>query len=259
MEIFIPKITTGFTNINGQTFNYVREIAYKKEELYGNLGKFVNETKYEYNCFFIDENNLSGVYIYQSYHNPNIAYRIYKEFAENNFNGYFDDILIEQLSERQKNVFLSKFPTGVVTLEGRIIGQEIPYFENSITLLEYSKMKNVNLNPINLYIKILDILKELLDNGIVYLDIHPKNFMIDMKSLNKEVKIIDFDSTYVKFEDNKRLIRQQLYNYRKMIDFLNNRFNIIDEIGYFDEVDNFQDCFEQLDDMSKKLVKKKIS
>ena len=49
--------------------------------------------------------NLKDLIIYQSKNNPKIAYRIYKEFAEYKFNGYNDDILIENL---QKIIYLMK-------------------------------------------------------------------------------------------------------------------------------------------------------
>lgn len=253
MELVIPQIGNTFTNIKGQTFENVREIAFKKDELFGNLGKFVAESKHEVSKFGCDlYDSHPGVYIYQTYENPNIAYRIYKEFAEYNFNGYGDDKLIQRLSEKQKDILMTQFPTGVITLEKRIIGQEIPFYPTSITLLDYIN-KNMNLNPFGLYMKILQILYELFENGITYLDIHPKNFMIDLLSLN--INIIDFDLHYIQFDD-RTMLQRQLNNYKRMINVLNEILNIIGITGNFIEVSNYDECFEQLNEMSKRLKKR---
>jgi len=244
----IPLIKDNYTNIKGEMFYNVREISYKKDELFGNLGRLVAETKKE-NDLTDSLNSNGGVYIYQSHHNPDIAYRIYKEFAEYNFNGYNDDKLIQKLLERQNTILKTKFPTGVITLEGKIIGQEIPYYKNSITLLEYIK-QNMYLDIIDLYINTLEILFELYKYGIIYIDIHSKNFVIN--PLTQKINLIDFDFNYVKFDD-KSLIKKQLYNYKYMIDFLNNVLNISIK---FNKVDTYEQCFEQLNEMSKKLIKK---
>lgn len=252
IELMIPQIRDRFTNIKGQTFDNVREIAFKKDELFGNLGKFVAESNHEVSDFVYDlyESHF-GVYIYQTYENPNIAYRIYKEFADYNFNGYNDDKLIQKLSERKKAILKTEFPTGVVTLDGRIIGQEIPFYQNSITILEYFKNRTI-LNPFNLYIEILKVLYELFENGIIYLDIHPKNFMIDPIGL--KMNLIDFDFHYIKFDD-KTMLKRQLDNYKRMINYLNELLNIINITGDFVEASNYDDCFEQLNEMSKRLKK----
>lgn len=258
MEVKIPRTQNVFTNTKGITFDNVREIAYKKGELVNNLGKFIAETEHEPSLFFGEDISLeSGVYIYQTYNNPNVAYRIYKEFADFGFNGYGDDVLIQKLVDRQKNIFLSKFPTGVVTLDGKIIGQEIPYYHSSILLLECTIDNFNNNNPINVYKKVLEILKELSDNGITYLDVHSKNFMLDLSSTNEKIDIIDFDSQYIVFDDNNSRVMKQLFaNYRKMINSLNERYGIFDTVNSFLEVSSFDDAFEQLEEMNKKLIRR---
>jgi len=258
METLIPRTENMFTNIKGITFENVREIAYKKGQLYSNLGRYIVETKYEPSLFFDEDTSLeTGVYIYQSYDNPNVAYRIYKEFADYGFDGYGDDKLIQELVVRQHNVFLSKFPTGVVTLDGKIIGQEIPYFHSSVVLFECTIDSFKDKNPINVYKKILEILKELFDNGITYLDVHSRNFMLDLSSLDEKIDIIDFDSQYIKFDDNSLYSLEKLFsNYSRMINFLNTKFSIVDIVDSFIEVDNFDDAFVQLEEMNKRLCKK---
>lgn len=251
----IPKINTGFTNDRGTYYDKVREIAYQKGELFGNLGVFVTETEYISNCIFDDTKNPTrGVYIYQSYSNPEIAYRIYKAFADCGFDGYEDDKLIQKLSERQKNINLSKFPTGVVTLSGKIIGQEIPYYANDITLFEFfNKYKNIN--PIKIYYAVLEILNELYYNGIIYLDTHPKNFMINLLNEYPSVDIIDFEYSRIIFDDDSEVYRKLLFcNYKIMVNKLNEMLGITDIVGKFSETQSFDDTYHQLSVMKKKLT-----
>lgn len=105
-------LNDNFTNIKGKYFEGVKELAFTKENLYGNIDKFVNE----------DYNLLNGVYIYKDFNNKNIGYKIYKEFMAYKFNGYRDDELIYNLIQRSKNIKLTEMPIGVVTIDGKIIG-----------------------------------------------------------------------------------------------------------------------------------------
>ena len=247
-----PVITTGFTNKNGEYLDRVREIAFQKDNLLYNLGKFITETKHESNYFFKEDFIATGVgvYIYQSIDNPNIAYRIYKEFSDYGFNGYSDDKLIQLLQEKQEKIKLTEFPTGVVTLGGNIIGQEIPYYEKYITIFNYFQTYYVD-NPFKVYIAMLEILKEMYDEQILYLDVHPKNFMISKDNFN--VKMIDFDENYIKFEQLK-VYRETLFsNIKNMIDCLNKICQFDDLV--FLQTDNFDDCLYQVKQMKKRLHK----
>ena len=255
IEKNIPKVNEGFINIFGQKFDNVREIAFKKNELYGNLGKYVTETIYEENMLV----NLSGiktdgVYIYRSNFDPFVAYRIYKCYADYGYNGEQDDKLIQELSLKKENIKLAQFPMGVVTLEGRIIGQEIPFFPYDITLFElFSRYKN--LDVIKIYKAVLDVLNELYQNGIAYLDNHAKNFMINPLLLNdSKIDIIDFDYKRVVFDDYSPVFRKQLLeNYRCMIIKLNQLQQIETTIL---KTDDFDDTFSQLDEVEERLVKR---
>lgn len=251
-----PKTTMGFTNNKGIYYDKVREVAYRSGQLVGNLGTFVAETIHEHNLFFESSHNAeSGVYIYQSYSNPVIAYRIYKTFADCGFNGYKDDELIQKLMERQNKIKLSQFPTGVVTLEGKIIGQEIPYFCGEMTLCDFFK-KYEGFSPVKIYRAILDVLYEMYDNGIIYLDNHPKNFMINPSCIDKGVDVIDFDEAYVKFDDDSEMLRQRLFNnYGRTINALNEMCGALHSVGQFEPALDFNDAYKQLGAMEKKLVR----
>ena len=108
------------------------------------------------------------------------------------------------------------------------------------------------MHPFEIYLKILDILYELYQNGIVYLDNHANNFMINPKDNNK-INIIDFDITYVKFDDHPAELRRLFENYRTMIDNLNKILGIYGIIGRFEQAPNFIDTYQELNYLSKTL------
>lgn len=244
----IPNIKNEFTNRYGKVFHNINEIAYKKGELYNNLGKLVAETKREQDSFLVpDDFDLRGVYIYQQLDNPDKAYRIYKEFAEYKFNGYNDDKLIENLQQKQTNIKLTEFPSGVVTLDGMIIGQEIPYYDGYKNL--YDALTNINdkRTILMIYKKIIKILKELYDNGIIYTDVHAKNFMVNNDNV---VKLIDFEYSQVKFEMNDSFKMQLMDNLRNMINIL----NLHSGIDYvLERIMKFEDFSTEIDVMKRRL------
>ena len=206
-----PIIRTGFTNINGSYFSYVREIAFNKGD-YLRIGKPITMSHQENNSdsFMSDDHIYGSMFIYQDNINPNVGYRIYDSYNDYRFNGNRDDVLIQNLQERQENVQLTKFPTGVVTYGGFIIGQEMPFFPNSQNIDAYLKKCNLS-DAFALYKQLLLMFKELCLNGIMYTDIHPGNIIIDSK-LNLE--LIDFDMNFIDFDNKKRLevVIRNLYN-----------------------------------------------
>lgn len=244
------EIKKGFTNINGIYYPEVRKIAYSKEDLYGNLGILVNQSSKEANDFYDpnDIDRLDGVYIYQTYHNPNVAYRIYREFADYKFNGYQDDRLINALQEKQDKIKLTEFPSGVVTVNGYIIGQEIPYYPNYQTLLEFIKNNPNKEKLLKIYKRIIMIQKELYDNGIIYTDVYGKNYMVN-KDL--DIKLIDFEANRTIINDmNKYYINASFNSLKNMINTLNELMKID---YYFKETLDYDNALEQIDIMKKVL------
>lgn len=254
----MPIIREGFTNISGKHYDKVREIAYKKGNLFCDGVRLVAETKYEDNMFFDSSFNLTnGVTIRQLCANPNVAYRVYKSFADYKFNGWFDDKLIQKLIERQEKIKLSKFPTGVVTMDGYIIGQEIPYYPDDITLYEYFT-KYQDVDYIKVYRAVLEVLKEMYDNGIIYTDSHAKNFMINPLLDDIKIDVIDFEYERVKFDDDLKYCEKHFFNnYITMVNRLNMLCGLYFIVGEMQYVMNFDDIYEQLDTMNKILIRRK--
>lgn len=261
-----PTIRKGFKNSNGIIFNDLREVAHTKNSIATNLGIFITETEYndEYIEFNPIDSELEGVYIFKDRVKQNVGYRIYKEFSECRFDGYKDDHLVSELIERQKEIKYTDYPTGVVTLDGRIIGQEIVYYDNSVNLEDFCFSGNKiieKLEPTKIYMTILKSIKEQYEKGIYYLDGHPKNFIIKLdlledKNCNYEdiVKMIDFRYDFMFFDtiadDRKKIIFRNLIC---SINYLNMKFNLIEKTGMMENSLCFNEIEEKIMIMEKKI------
>lgn len=248
------KIVNGFKNYKGQEYDNIRDVHFdQKEDLMGNLGTFRAETEKD-GLFVSDGLRLSeGIYLYQTYYDPNKALRIYKDFADYKYVLYRDDMLVSELQKRQDKIKLTDFPTGVVTIENFVIGQEIPFYENYETLAKLVMNKKLNDVPFDVYLDIIKILKELCNNGIFYSDVHAKNFMINLDE--EKTKLIDFETRFLSFDEDKRnLYRTQLLNLKKMITrvnaFYNYEFN-----KSFDMLNKLEDVEEYIFEEKQKKLK----
>lgn len=244
MERYIPKIKKGFTDLKGNFYPNVREIAYEQGKTYGSFGELIGESGKK--IYGVDE-EFDGVYIFRSFIDPTKVYRIYKGYVYPKFNNSNEAKFIYELLEQGKNLNLSDMPSGVITEGGRIIGQEVPFIEG-ITLKEYSFNSENKILPTKLYIQILDILKELYINKIYYLDIHERNFMINQDV----IKIIDFDDTFVRIKNLTISDKKLMFDYLKlMLNELNKNFGIQDR---FDVIDGLDDAYEKVFKLEKKLI-----
>lgn len=233
-------INKGFINNKGIEYKNIRDIHYdKKEDLMGNLGTFKAETEKDDGLFFSHGLKVSeGIYLYQSYYDKDKALRIVKEFADYKYLYSTDDKLVSKLQEKQKDIKLTEFPTGIVSIENYVIGQEIPYYD------DYKTFANLVLNnkfkelPTGIYMEILEILKELADNGIYYSDVHAKNFMINLQNLT--TKLIDFETRFVSIDGEKEfLYKNMIINLKKMITKINSLYNV-EYCNKFDKLEKLE-------------------
>lgn len=248
-----PIIRTGFTNINGVYFPKVREIAFNRGE-YLRIGKPITMSHQESNSdsLISDDHIYGSMFIYQDYANPNVGYRIYDSYNDYRFNGNRDDILIQNLQDRQDNVLLTKFPTGVVTYGGFIIGQEMPFFPDNQKIDDYLKKCKLS-EAFTLYKQLLLMFKELCLNGIMYTDIHPGNIIIDS---NSKLELIDFDMSFIDFDNKKRLevVIRNLYN---LINILSTKMYQTPKILNDEKISHdFDFIMEELTQKENILVKK---
>lgn len=232
----------------------IKEHQFTRESLM-NIGKLFAETKKEESGFFKNSGvDLEGVYIYQDLENPNVGYRIYQEFADYGFKGYNDDKLVATLQEKQKFITKSKFPTGIVTLNGNIIGQEIPLYLNHIEIHKYIS-ENLDKLPTTSYRQVLDILKEMYDNGIGYLDGHSKNFVVDKNS--GHVEIIDFEWNKMQFDTITESSNWKIFiNYNSLINRCNENGKVNDILSK-SNVKTFSEAYEYIEESEYKLIKSK--
>lgn len=242
------EIRDKFITKNGIVYSNLREIAFTKDNIFGNLGTLVNETNREvFDGFGKTSNTISqdGVYIYKSKYDKDRALRVYKCFLDPNFNGFNDEKLISKLQKIQNKIELTSFPVGIVTLNGNVIGQEIPYYEQHNQLYEIKDQVTLK-ELLMLYRQCLIIIEELRKKGIYYIDVHAKNFLVDN---NLDVKLIDFEPCLVKFNDKTQLYRS-LTNFYNMINLVNKRINI--DVLY-EKPSTIDEAFHNLDKLEKKL------
>lgn len=196
---------------NGIIIDNIRNIHFEKfSDVAGNLGTSITESHKDDGSSF--EYTTDGIYLYRSPYDPNKGLRVYKDVADYPYLGHDDYKLVSKLQERQKNIKLSEFPTGIITIGNQVIGQEIPFYDNSKTIYDYFKEGNLIKRPTEFYLEILKILKEMLDSGILYTDLHSKNFLVN--NITEMVNIIDFESNYVFIDNNSS------YSYDSMINNL---------------------------------------
>lgn len=210
------EIKTSYTNKKGETYN-IRDIHFEKfSDLAKGHGGFICESNAsDSSSIFVKPYK---VYIFKSLHDSKKVFRIYDDYADYKFSSHEDDKLISKLQEKQKNIKLTKFPTGVITIENKIIGQEIPFYHNAMTLTKLFKENLYDVFPTEIYLKVLKILKELYKNGILYCDIHSNNFLIQ----NGKIKLIDFEEKYIAIDEwYKDTEKNALTNLKEMLKVLN--------------------------------------
>lgn len=119
-----------------------------------------------------------------------IGFKIEKSLLNKTRESYNIEKMVSSLVLKQKNIKLTSFPIGIVSLNKRCIGQMIMLFK------DYKPLNDIinNDNKDILYNKVLNIINELLDNDIVYLDIHKNNFLVNE---DLDVELIDFESSCV--------------------------------------------------------------
>ena len=243
------EIKNSYLNKRNENYN-IRNINFEnQEDLKKNSGKFICESNHNDGIWFDSDFDLrNGVYLYKAKYDETKALRVYKDTLgvcnDFKFTAYDDYKIVSELLDRQKHIKLTDFPTGIVTIENYVIGQEIPFYENANNLSQIIHLKTQK-EIIEYYINIINILEELNNNGIVYSDVHAKNFMIN--SCNNILKLIDFESKYLSIDNNKKdLYVYMISNLKNMINRINEKSNINFRLN--DE--------ETLDELKKEIIKK---
>lgn len=242
------QIKQGYTNVRGEQFPNIRNINFAtKKDLSTNLGKFITETNHD--CNFLDDDFPleEGIFLYESNYDRKKALRIYKDFANYQYINHDDETIVSRLQENQKNVKLTEFPTGIITIENKVIGQETPYYKDYVPIISAFKGNKILQLPTEYYIKVLNILRELYQNGIIYSDVHGKNFLVGPDG--KDVKIIDFDSTFLEFGQKKTGLYFNLVNNLKLLIYELNMaigVNVQNDLKKASSLENIEECVNEI-------------
>jgi hypothetical protein len=206
------EILNSYTNSMGKEFP-IRNIHFSDVI---NLNSLLAQSNCSSDIYFMSNCVTErGVWIYASPIDSTRAFRIYKDFQDNNVGHFYDLKLISELKLRQPNVKLTEFPTGIITDQSKIIGQEIPFYRGYITLEKF--ISNGHMFKHDMYLKILKIIRELLANQIIYTDIHKNNFLIDV--ITDDIKLIDFDDSYICFYDSRANYESMLCNLKLLTNY----------------------------------------
>lgn len=209
------NIKKNYIDNTGKVFE-VRNVNFENLEDFRKVqDKFISESSNNGSSLSED-----GIYLYKSSYDETKGLRVYKDINLYQYTGYYDHKIVSELQKRQKNIKLSKFPTGILTIENKIVGQEVPLYKNSKTIYDYFEEGAMKKRPTQFYLEILNILKELCNEGIIYQDAHRRNFLVD--NITEIVNIIDFESNLVDFSNLKCTYDAMITNFKVyLIDVLN--------------------------------------
>ena len=225
----------------GHTYDLVSSIEFEPNVDFYLLGNIIAETTHKYSGWSTES---EGSYIFQSKDNPYVGYKVYKNYKLLKNDLYKDNVLLENLLSRKDKIQMTKFPEKILTINNRVIGQEIPFYPNSLTLYDYFGQYD-NINILSVY------------RGIIYLDTHYKNFMIN--PLTMQLNIIDFDYNYIIFDEKTKEYKKQiLYSFVQMLNKLNKLIFSNNLELKFHITDNFHQLFDEIDLKSKQLEKKYV-
>lgn len=229
----------------------IREIAFDNpDEDFFNIGKYIASSKGNQLLKangFSDEDDF-GFNIYISNYDSSKKLKIYRTDNKLTYKYYYhhDDRFIAKLQVIQPNVKYTEFPTGVVTMDNKIIGIEEPFYSNVDTFLKELKDGMDKEDALYYIHQMLDIISELYNNGIIYCDLHPDNFLVDKE--NKLLHLIDFDEKYVFFRNEEKTnssYQDMIENFYTQI--INQTFNILNIPITIKDVNTLEDLYDIID------------
>ena len=135
----------------------------------------------------------SGITIYQDLVDNRIGYRLSNILINSPERNLEELVFLRKLLTCGKKITNIDLPSGVVYYNDKIIGQIIAFYEKNKSLIEMVREKH--LNPFTTCLDAYTLIKELFDNGIIYIDIHGGNFLYTPEG----IKIIDFEKDAIAF------------------------------------------------------------
>ena len=167
--------------------------------------------------------------------------------------------MLVNLNSKQKDIKNIDFPIGYFRQRRKLMGLIIKYYQNSIScdnIFKHQDIEEVGKyyyhdedSIRNLFLLLDDVLKlvyEMFENGIYYSDLNSGNIVLD----NNQVKIIDFDPRFVKFDNKDMRLKTIMSTYGWLIR---------DVVKYFDFPYHFDEGFNNFEEAhayTKKLEDK---
>lgn len=164
---------------------------------------------------FIKESNIlnEGTTCYIMQHSSKAVYKLYKgaiDYISQKGEYKLDENetlnRLNYIVSQQKNIYLTDLPSDILTCNGKPIGVPINYYSNSISLKDYLTENYSNENICLMKQKMLSIVDELIENGIVPTDPHFENFLVCYnEDGSNKLRMIDVDDQYISiFPNNQR-------------------------------------------------------
>lgn len=216
--------------------------VYVEKFSFSEVGKIYNERIYFYRI-----DGINDYIIKDSTKNPLF------------FNNIRNKNLLRNLVNKQSELPDIGFPIGYYKHRGRMTGTIIPYYVDATSIKKliyietldnlpkyYNHDSNESYNLISLFLEILEVIHSMYKKGVIYTDIHAGNFLVK----DNEVKIIDFESGFIFFNDKKgEHLERLLYNYAGLIETICYRY------GFKKVMFNRQESFYETEQSIKVLRK----
>ena len=164
--------------------------------------------------------------------------------------------LVEKQSEIDKVEFQVAYYQSLMMLKGMVI----PYYKDAPSLNEVTSLHKFEElrnyydhesddidNLISLLIEILELIINMFEHGVYYLDIHTGNFLI----YNNTIKVVDFEPGHVYFNQKQWHLSLILSNYALLVEKIRRRYGF-KEIFFHPGVDFYNT------EMNVMALKKKL-
>lgn len=154
-----------------------------------------------------------GTTSYIMKYGDSIIYKLYKSAIE--YIGSNGEYRLEEnetmnrlkyILSKRNDITLTDLPSDILIYNGKPVGIPITYYKNSITLKEYLEENYSEENILAMKQQVLNIVNELIKNGIVPTDPHLENFLVCYNEDGSyKLNMIDIDDQYISiYPDNKR-------------------------------------------------------
>lgn len=175
------------------------------------------------------------------------------------FNEYRNKKMLKNLQINQDKFNDIDFPVAYFIDKKKVVGTVVPYYKGSESLKVLSNVYKLEKlkefynhsdgevsNLIEMCLEVLELIKHMYDENIIYTDINAGNFIV----YNNTIKVVDFEPSYVHFKKNKNnYLSLLLSNYNLLVNYIWKHY------GFRDMPYNPGNNFREAECMVKSLYK----